>query len=93
MNKKKITIEDLAIMVQRGFQDTMKKFEETAKDVAEVKEDVAEIKVELRKIDQRLVNIESDTSYLKSRVSEIGNLEIEHLKERVVVLEKKVGVA
>ena len=88
-------IEDLAMMVQRGFQGTAKK------------EDITEVKTELQKVnqrldvvdqrlsvvDQRLVNLEYDMSYLKARVSEIGNLEIENLKERVVVLEKKVSVS
>lgn len=85
MIKKKTTIEDLAVMIQRGFQETARK-----DDV-----DTRFIKIEKRLdgIDQELVNIKSDTNYLKSRVSEIGNLEIEHLKDRVTVLEEKVGIA
>ena len=78
-----MTIEDLAIVINKGFQATQ--------DIMNKRFTMVDERFD--KIDQRLVNIESDTSYLKSCVSEIGNLEIEDLKDRVYTIEKKVGIA
>ena len=98
MTKKKTTIEDLAVMIQRGFQETARKddvdarFMDIEKRLDRIESRLNGVEKRLDGIDQELVNIKSDTSYLKSRVSEIGNLEIEHLKDRVTTLEEKVGI-
>lgn len=55
MLKKRISTEDLALMVKHGFEGVDKRFDEME-----------------QHFDQRFVNLESDISYLKSRVMEIG---------------------
>lgn len=57
MPKKKMTIEDLAAMIQRGFQETARK---------------SDVDKRFDAVEGRLVNLESDVSYLKARVTEIG---------------------
>ena len=79
MTKKKTTIEDLAVMVQKGFSEVDKRFDEVDKRFGEVDKRFDEIDERFGEVDKRfggiegrLMNIESDTSYLKSRVMEIG---------------------
>lgn len=58
MAHKRITIEDLAGMVNHGFSDVTKRFKDVDK--------------RFDKVDARLGVIESDISYLKDRVTGIG---------------------
>lgn len=68
MAKKKITIENLAVMVQKGFAHTATEFKELGNEMASG----------FAGIDKRLINLESDVSYLKSRVEEIGRTLNQH---------------
>ena len=89
--KKKMTIEDLAEIIER----TVAKKEDIAgvnERLDRVEQDITVMKSDIWNIKSDIVNIKSDTAYLKARVSEIGNQEIEELKERVTVLEVKSGV-
>lgn len=47
--KKEITIDDLAMMVQKGFNSTDVKFEELKTEIQELKLDIKEIKTNLNK--------------------------------------------
>lgn len=51
MGKKEITIDDLAMMVQRGFNETARKadIDGLKKDVQELKKDMKDIKADLNK--------------------------------------------
>ena len=69
--KKKITIEDLAGMVKRGFDAVDARF-----DAMDTRFDKMDGRVD--KIDQRLVNIESEMAYVKARVTEIDRVLDEH---------------
>ncbi len=55
--KKKVTTEDLAAMIQKGFMETAKK---------------KDVDGRFDGVDERLGNLGSDVSYLKDRVAEIG---------------------
>ena len=57
MTKKNITIDDLATMVQKGFQETAKGFEETAKKV-DMDERFNVVDKRFDKIEVRLERIE-----------------------------------
>lgn len=61
---KKITIDTLAVMIKRGFDDVDKRFDDVDK--------------RFDGIDGRLMKLESDTDYLKARVTEIGRTLEEH---------------
>lgn len=65
MIHKRITIEDLAGMVSRGFSDVTKRFDGVDKRFEGVDK-------RFDKVDVRLGVIESDVSYLKDRVTGIG---------------------
>lgn len=88
MVKKQVTIEVLAGMIKRGFDETAKK--------DDVDRQFGEVNERLNKVEGRLVNIESDVSYLKSRVEEIGRvLErheelLEEYSEELKWLHKKI---
>lgn len=69
MAKKKTTNEDLTVMVQKGFIEVDKRFEDLA---VMVQKGFREVDKRFTGIEGRLINIESDVSYLKSRVMEIG---------------------
>ena len=66
MVNKKVTIEDLAVMVQKGFKDTARK--------EEMDKRFDEVDKRFLGINQELVDLKSDVSYLKSRVEEIGRV-------------------
>lgn len=71
MPKKKITIEDLAVMIQRGFQETARKIDVDKRfDAVDKRFDAVEGR--LGTLENRFVNLASDVSYLKARVTEIG---------------------
>lgn len=58
----KITLENLAVMVQRGFKELRDEFGERFK----------EVDSKLKQINGNLVDIKSDTSYLKARANELS---------------------
>lgn len=73
---KKITIEKVAEMVHRGFQDVHSKmdqqFSSLRADVNGLKQDVKELKQDVKGLKQDVVDLKEDVGYLKSRVTEIG---------------------
>ena len=89
MSKKKITIEDLAIMVQKGFSEASKKAD-VDKRFEQVDKKFEKIETQLEHIDNRLYNIEKDVSEIKKNF--VSRYEFEDLLDRVKNLEKKIGV-
>lgn len=76
MAKKKTTIEDLAVMVKRGFDQTVTK-EEFRKEIKEIKEQVT--------------NLAADVSQLKEDINRDDPF-VEDLLRRMRVVEKRTGV-
>ncbi len=82
---KNITIETLAVMVQNGFEGVDKRFDGMDKRFEEVHE-------HLRIIDGRLDAMEMELMDIKKKLDNIVyRHEYEILKERVTLLEKKIG--
>lgn len=84
MAKKKITIENLAVMVQKGFAQTTTEFKELRNEMAS---GFAEVDKRFGEVDKRLINLEYNVSYLKSRVEEIGRT----LGQHTEILEEHTG--
>lgn len=91
--KKEITIDDLALMVQKGFVGMEDRFDGLDKDVAVLKKDVSGLKVQVNnienkvnQIDRRLFSIEEDVADIK--IKQYGDL-----LKRVNFIESKLGIA
>lgn len=84
---KKITIEHLAIMVQKGFEGVDKKFEVVDKRFENIEN-------RLDRIENRLDLIESELHNIKQELYKvIYRHEFELLKDRVTELEKELAKA
>ncbi|MFA4890661.1 MAG: hypothetical protein WC587_03500 [Candidatus Paceibacterota bacterium] len=100
---KKITIEDLALMVQRGFDETAKKFDETAKK-AGVDKSFDDVNKRFDGVDKRFDNIDGQLHEIRKDMSEIRKnvvyrdefdklmFEFGDLMARVKYLEQKSGI-
>lgn len=80
------TIEKLAIMVADGFSNVDKRFEQVDKRFDKVEEDIAELRLEIRGIRQEIED-------LPDVVDRIYGKTINNLLDRVVVIEKRLGIA
>jgi len=102
--KKGITLDDLARMVQVGFAEMDKRFENLTE---EMNGRFASIEKRIDKIEERLNKIENDIRYIYGSLNvihrEIADIkerleytvhreELNELKKRVLVLEKKLGL-
>ncbi len=76
---KKLTIDDLGIMVKHGFDEMDKNFNNMHKDIKEMRGDIKGLKQGQENIELKLSNV----AY---------RFELEDVKQRVIVLEKKLGV-
>lgn len=106
---KKITTEDLARMVQRGFEETAKKADvdklksdvgELKSDVGELKLDVGELKSDVGELKGQVNNIENKVNQIDRRlfsieedISEIKIKQYGDLLKRVNFIERKLGIA
>ena len=78
MKKKKTTIDDLARMVNKGFEETAKS---------------KEVNARFDKVDIRLDNLEQGQEEIKPRQDNAAyRFEVEDLKKRVKKLEFKAGI-
>ena len=92
MADKKVTLEKLAEMIQRGFAGTDERFEKVA-----TKEEMQE---RFNKVDDDISWIHGSLDVLRREISEIRNElgkvvyrhELEALQARIATLEKKLGV-
>jgi superfamily II RNA helicase len=78
--EEKITIEDLAAMVKRGFDKTAQK-----DDVEKINEQLTDMNHKINQIDRRLFSIEED-------VAEIKTKNHKELEKRVTFIENKLGI-
>ncbi len=97
MEGKKITIDDLAIMINKGFEATASDINELKDDVNHLKGDVNQLKGTMNKFeekldytDARIARIESDISEMKGNI--VYKYEFEDLAARVKYLETKFGI-
>ncbi len=83
---KKMMLEDLAGMVQRGFEKTA-----TKQDLAEVKQDLAGVKLEL---EEHIRDLANDINKIDRKLDGVPSLaEFDELRKRMERVEKKVGLA
>ena len=75
MTKKNITIDDLAVMVQKGFQETAKGFEETAKKVD---------------MDERFNAVDKRFDKIEVRLERIEKIVLLNHRERIETLEMEI---
>lgn len=80
MTKKHITIDDLAVMVKKGFDEIGGNFNSLKREFNDLKSEVIKIRADILDIKERLENLEKIT--LKHY-----NFEIQDLKRRVKHLE------
>ena len=91
-NNEKITMEDLAGMVKRGFDRIDERFEKVDKrfdrvdtDIKKVSKDVTDLSYKVTQIDKRLFSLEEDIYVNKKK-------QLEKLEGRVSFVERKLGV-
>lgn len=104
--KKKITIEDLAIMVKRGFDETAKKVDMEAR-FADIDKCFADMDKRFADIDKRLngtatkndiIRLEKEIEKLDQNISHIGYLPIgierrlDRVEDDLRVVKTKVGI-
>jgi archaellum component FlaC len=82
-NDKPTTIDDLARMINAGFNDV-------TNDIGEVKQDMAEVKQRLDTLDARVGRIEADVHALRDEM--VHRREFEDVLDRVKYIEKKLGI-
>jgi len=75
MKKKEVTIDDLAMMVQRGFMETQKELAKTAKK---------------SEMDQRFKEVDKRFDRMDKRFDKIEKLILSEHKERIEKLEMQV---
>ncbi len=82
-----ITIEDLAAMVKKGFDETAKKvdIERLEKKIDEVDIKVENLGHKVNQIDRRLFSIEEDVAVIKTKKHK-------ELDKRVTFIEQKLGI-
>mgnify|MGYP001593826885 CR=1 FL=1 len=73
-----MTIENLAVMVQKGFKEVGDEFKTVRQEMAA---GFAAVDKRFEGVDKRLMNLEGGVSYLKSRVEEIGRTLGKHSDE------------
>jgi hypothetical protein len=86
--EKEITIEDLALMVQRGFTEISSKMankKEMADGFSEVNGRLETLEHKINQIDRRLFSIEEDVVDIKTKKHT-------RLEERVTLIERKLGI-
>lgn len=102
MARKKITIEDLALMVKRGFDETTTKEDlerfATKQDLERfaTKEDLQNVKNGLeRKMDEGFYAVNTRIDLLRNDISDLPQMreELHDLRNRVSRLEKKTSIA
>jgi len=88
--KKKVTIDDLAVMVGRVFNDVHEKMD---KGFADVNSRLDKVEIKLDRVDYRLTSLEENQLDLKLRIDVLNYTKTtDELRGRIIVLEKKVGV-
>ena len=85
---KKVTIDNLAVMVAKGFDGIEKDIGELKKDIGEVKNDVGELKKDMGEVKGNVKNIRKDVLNLGDRFP--SQFSFDQLSNRVYNLDKKI---
>lgn len=87
-------MENLAIMVGRGFEAVDKRFDGVDERIDKVETRLDKVESKLGQVEYRLMTVEDNQLDLKLRMDVLSqnNKGTDELRSRVVVLEKKVGV-
>jgi len=85
--KKKMTIDDLAVMVANGFSGVANRFDKVEVDISELKTDVTELKKDMVEVKENVKNIRGDVLNLGDRF--VSYHTFDALAGRVKVLEEK----
>lgn len=90
MSKKAMTIEDLAVLVKRGFDHTASK-EELNDFKREVRKEFGGIKSEIKELREHILHLAADISRLKEDMNRDDPF-VEDLLHRMREVEKRVGI-
>lgn len=88
MNKKSATMNDLAVMVQGGFDEMNTKFKNVDERLVDLKDRMIAFENELRAIRAELIEIKKRFDYIERRDEEVFLL-----KQRVEDLDKRLTAA
>ena len=70
---KKITIDDLAMMVAKGFESVEKDISEVKKDISEVKKDISEVKKDISEVKKDISEVKENLSATRDDVLNMGD--------------------
>lgn len=95
--KENITLNDLALMVGKGFSNVDKRFEQVDKRLDQVDKRLDQVDKRLDRVDGHLVRIDSRLDRIERDIQEINSLlvtkdEFDDLMARVKYLELKLGI-
>lgn len=86
--KNEISLENLAVMISKGFEQVDKRFEKMEKKMQRLSDKTDS---RFNDVDRRLYTIEDDVKYIKNnKMGYVYDFELKALKKRVRVLEGKV---
>lgn len=94
--KKKTTIEDLAQMTARGFQEMGGRFDRVNVDIAGLKDEIKNVWSKLERLERRVIYIENKITEQSKELKEIKSLIQKYQEDnktdetRVIALEKRV---
>lgn len=92
MKKKRITIDELAIMVKRGFDETAKKvdmearFAETA-----TKEDIAALQADIVRLEKEIAELRQDIAQI-NRLPSVLVHRVDRMEDDIRLIKTKVGM-
>ncbi|MBU2578994.1 hypothetical protein KKA09_02660 [Patescibacteria group bacterium] len=87
MTKKQITIDDLAIMVKKGFDGTDKKMDSGFKQVDKRFE---QIDKRFKQVDKRFEQVDKQLKEINVRLDRIENVILKQHAQRIEFLEEKI---
>ena len=87
-----ITIDDLAIMINSGFNKIENEISELKKDVSGLKKAVFEQGCDIRELKTGQEKHSKEINELKDVVNGVFRIEMMDLKKRVALLEERVGI-
>lgn len=87
---KKMTIDDLAVMVAKGFDGVYEEIREVKNDVKVIKEDMVNVKKDIAEVKENLASTRRDVLSMGDRFT--MKFEFHELSSRVSALEQKQKV-
>jgi predicted nucleic acid-binding Zn-ribbon protein len=93
MKKKTITIDELAVMIKRGFDETASKtgFLRLEEDINIVKEDVVKIRDDTARLEKEIVGLRKDIEHL-NRIPFSLEQPVTRMEDDIRLIKTKVGM-